>query len=79
MAKKFRSPMRLETKSREQLIDELSFLEDALDTLPEAFAAFDEAQDIAYFNAAYNELFPSVATDLRPGLWHGLQQGLAAR
>ncbi|MDP6876140.1 MAG: PAS domain S-box protein [Alphaproteobacteria bacterium] len=68
MSKRSRSPSRHARKTKAQLIQELSSLEDAVDSIPEALVAFDAEDRVAYYNSAYEELFPSIAPVLRPGL-----------
>ncbi len=63
-----RPPSRHAGKTKAQLIEELNHLEEALDAMPEAFAAFDADDNLAHYNTAYQELFPSLAGSLKPGL-----------
>ena len=68
MSKGTRNPSRHGGKSKQQLIEELSRLEESLDAMPEALVAFDPEDRITYYNHAFEALFPSFAAVLRPGL-----------
>jgi signal transduction histidine kinase len=56
------------TKSKTQLLAELTSLKEALNAISDAIIFFDPDDRIAGFNKKQIELFPSVAEDLQPGL-----------
>ena len=68
MPKLIRPSSRHAGKTKDQLIRELSLLEDAVDAIPEAFVSFDDQDRLVYFNDAYQKLFPSIAAALEPGM-----------
>jgi len=55
-------------KTKEQLIEEITMLREALDAIPDGFLVFAPDDRIVAFNAKHLELFPSVADVLAPGL-----------
>ena len=63
-----RPPLRHAGKSKEQLIEELSLLEESLDALPDAVAAFDADDRLVFFNAAYHDLYETVSPKWKPGI-----------
>jgi len=60
-ARPSRDPSRHDGKSHQQLIEELKLLEETLDALPDAVAAFDAADYLIFFNTAYDDLYGEVA------------------
>lgn len=60
-ARPSRDPSRHDGKSHQQLIEELKLLEETLDALPDAVAAFDAADCLIFFNTAYDDLYGEVA------------------
>lgn len=67
-ARPSRDPSRHDGKSHQQLIEELKLLEETLDALPDAVAAFDAADCLIFFNTAYDYLYGEVAQKWPPGI-----------
>jgi len=67
MSKKPSSANRHAKKPREQLVEELTLLEEALETIADGFILFDADDRIIHLNAKHNELFASIADVLKPG------------
>ena len=55
-------------KTKQQLIEELALLEESLDAMPDAVAAFDADDRLVFFNAAYRNLYSSVSQKWVPGI-----------
>jgi PAS domain S-box-containing protein len=71
-----------EQKKLEQALREAqqrdALIREAIDSLPEGFAIYDENDRLAIFNKAYAQLFPENAASIAPGLGYEdvLQDGL---
>jgi len=58
----------LSTKSRDELIKELTSIREALEAISDGFIVFDADDHVVTYNTKQLELFPSVANKLAPGL-----------
>jgi len=67
MAKKPSNANRHGKKSREQLVEELTLLEEALEAIADGFILFDAEDRVVHFNAKHRELFSSTGHVLKPG------------
>jgi PAS domain S-box-containing protein len=67
MSEKPSSANRHAKKTRDQLVDELTLLEEALETIADGFILFDAEDRVVHFNAKHMELFGSTAHVLKTG------------
>ena len=61
MPSRNRTASRHAGKTNQQLIKELTLLEDSFDAMPDAVAAFDADDRLVFFNTAYRDLNSSVS------------------
>jgi PAS domain S-box-containing protein len=56
-----------ERKTKSQLVDELTALEEGLDALKDSFVLFDSDDRVLLYNRRHTEIFPSIAEHMTPG------------